>query len=297
MVSVSKSWSQHQNHGLSIKILSFRFPTQTLVAITWCTLWASCYTMCHDIQHRILDFHDSWQNFALLEDYQSVIETVWCEIYNYAHLLSCIFPLQHSISDYICICENEWEGENCQTAAIVTAAANVGGNNTGAAVTGGVVVVIFLLLLLIVIAIVIAVLIFYKRKSKCIGGVHTTSTFARSTPMWSTLTISTFHEINHYKINLSWLQELSWFCKSWFWSYSGWFHVGVDLAKVDLGHTIYLHLCCYSEAFPTSTPLLQILYALLTAGIHNLSLPQSQTLSPIFEARARAWELEQRGKV
>ena len=216
MVSVSKSWSQYQNHGLSIKIVSFRFPTQTILAITWCTFWASCYTMCHDFQHKILDFHDSWQNFALPEDYQSVIETVWCEIYNYAHLLSCIFSLQHSISDYICICENGWEGENCQTAAIVTAAANVGENNTGAAVTGGVVVVIFLLLLLIVIVIVIAVLIFYKRRSKCIGGAYTRSTFARSTPMWSTITISTFHEINHYKINLSWLQELSWFCKSWF---------------------------------------------------------------------------------
>ena len=182
-------WPQYQNHGLSIKIM--------------------------------VSVSKSW---VMNEDYQSVIETVWCEIYNYAHLLSCIFPLQHSISDYICICENGWEGENCQTAAMATAAANVGGNNTGAAVTGGVVVVIFLLLLLIVIVIVIAVLIFYKRKSKCIGGVHTTSTFARSTPMWSTLTVSTFHEINHYKINLSWLQELSWFCKSWFWSYSGWFH-------------------------------------------------------------------------
>lgn len=76
--------------------------------------------------------------------------------------------MQHSISDYICICENGWEGENCQTAAIVTAGANVGGNSTGAAVTGGIVVVIFLLLLLIIIVIVIAALVFYKRKSKCI---------------------------------------------------------------------------------------------------------------------------------
>ena len=71
--------------------------------------------------------------------------------------------------------------------------------------------------------------------------------------------------------------------------------MGVDLAKVDLGHTIYLHLCCYSEAFPTSTPLLQILYTLSTAGIHNLSLPRSQALSSIFEERA--WELEKMGKV
>ena len=58
--------------------------------------------------------------------------------------------MQHSISDYICICENGWEGDNCQTAAIVATAANVGENSAGAAVTGGV--VIFLLLVLIVIA-------------------------------------------------------------------------------------------------------------------------------------------------
>lgn len=80
--------------------------------------------------------------------------------------------MQHSISDYICICENGWEGKNCQTAAVVTAGANVGENNTGAAVTGGVVVVIFLLLVLIVIVIVIAALIFYKRKSKCIDSLQ-----------------------------------------------------------------------------------------------------------------------------
>ena len=31
-------------------------------------------------------------------------------------------------------------------------------------------------------------------------GGYTRSTFARSTPTWSTLTISTFHEIYHYKL-------------------------------------------------------------------------------------------------
>ena len=41
-------------------------------------------------------------------------------------------------------------------------------------------------------------------------GAHTRPTFARSTPMWSTLTISisTFHEINHYEINFKWNQLL-----------------------------------------------------------------------------------------
>ena len=40
------------------------------------------------------------------------------------------------------------------------------------------------------------------RPSKILGFAHTRSTFTRLTPTWSTLTISTCHEINHYEITL-----------------------------------------------------------------------------------------------